>query len=236
MKSKYPFLLVFLFLFLSAPALHSQSESGDQVVGGMSIKRLDRYENFLHSEINTDKLSGAVYMVYRKGELVKQSALGYASEVEKTPMKLDNLFYIQSMTKPIITTALMMLYEEGHFLLEDPVSKYLPDFKDLKVIRDVNTGKDGPTDPIKREVTIAHLLSHTAGFSHGLGASQLDKDVRQEQYYQKYPDIASRVKNLTSLPLVGQPGEQWYYSAAPDVLSLLIEKFSGMPTNQFLEE
>lgn len=229
-------LLVFvLFVFAPSTLLYGQEER-EKVIAGVSVERLIRYETFLKKEIEAGKLAGAVFMVQRKGELVHQNALGFSKKADKSPMKLDNLFYIQSMTKPIIATAFMILYEEGHFLLNDPVSKYLPEFKDLKVIKDVETGKNGATEPLKREITIANLLSHTAGFSHGIGQSQLDKDVMQEQYQQNHATIADRVKNLTTIPLVGQPNEQWYYSAAPDVLSLLIEKFSGMTTDKFLKE
>src|SRR5262245_19830727 len=108
-------------------------------------------------------------------------------------MKIDDIFYIQSMTKPIITVAFMMLYEEGKFQLTDPLSKYLPAAKDLKVVKSVADGIAGPTVPLKREIQIADLLSHTAGFSHGLGSSQYDKDVAKGQYGNKYPDVQSRV-------------------------------------------
>lgn len=149
-------------------------------------------------------------------------------------MTTESLFYIQSMTKPIITVAFMMLYEEGHFLLTDPVSKYIPAFKNLKVAKDVNAGKDGETVPMKKEITIANLLSHTAGLSHGLGASTLDRDYAKAMYQQQHATVTDRMNAMLTLPLMGQPGEQWYYSAAPDVLSVLIEKFSGMSTNDFL--
>jgi CubicO group peptidase (beta-lactamase class C family) len=130
----------------------------------------------------------------------------------------------------------MMLYEEGHFQLSDPVSKYLPAFKDMRVAKNVNDGKEGETVPANKPITIANLLSHTSGLSHGIGSTNLDRYIGKSQYGQSYPDISSRVSNLATLPLVGHPGEQWYYSAAPDVLSVLIEKFSGMSTSNFLSE
>jgi CubicO group peptidase (beta-lactamase class C family) len=151
-------------------------------------------------------------------------------------MDADNIFYIQSMTKPIITVAFMTLYEEGYFFLDDPVSKYLPAFKDLKVAVDPADTINRETVPTNREVTIAHLLSHTAGFSHGLGGTRLDQDIARALYYQPHENIESRVNALTSMPLYGQPGEQWYYSASPDVLALLIEKFSGKSPDVFLQE
>ena len=201
----------------------------------MSLERLQRYEGFINDQIKAGNLTGAAFLVQRRGEIVHQNALGYNSKEKKKAMKMDNLFFIQSMTKPIITAAFMMLYEEGHFELTDPVSIYLPEFKNLKVSKNPQEGKDGPTEELKREITIAHLLSHTAGFSHGLGQTKLDEDVFKGQYMQEHADIQARVKNLTSIPLIGQPGEQWYYSAAPDVLSVLIEKFSGMSTDKFLK-
>jgi len=140
------------------------------------------------------------------------------------------------MTKPIITVAFMMLYEEGHFLLTDPVAKHLPYFKDLKVAKDVSEGIDGETEPAKRKMTIAHLLSHSAGLSHGLGSSKLDRDLLRGYYFTQHPHVEDRVKYMAQQPLVGHPGEQWYYSAAPDVLSVLIEKFSGQSTAEFLQQ
>ena len=225
-----------LFLLIILLYVQSHAQNADKITAGISSDRVKRYENFIKEEINNGSIPGAVSLVMRQGEVVHQAAFGYRNVVDKTPMKIDDLFYIQSMTKPIITIAFMMLYEEGHFQLSDPVSKYLPAFKDMRVAKSVNDGKDVETLPANKPITIANLLSHTAGLSHGIGSSNLDRDIGKSQYGQPYTDIASRVNNLATLPLVGQPGEQWYYSAAPDVLSVLIEKFSGMSTNNFLIE
>lgn len=230
MKFRNFYLVFTLLLLISIPSSYAQSKAG------MSLERLKRYDTFLQKEIDEGKITGATFLVQRKGEMVYQNALGYNSKDKKTPMKTDNLFFIQSMTKPIITAAFMMLYEEGHFLLNDPVSMYLPEFKNLQVCTNPKEGKGAPSEPLKRQVTIANLLSHTAGFSHGLGPTKLDEDVAKAQYFQPHANIQARVSNLTTLPLIGHPGEQWYYSAAPDVLSVLIEKFSGMPTNEFLQK
>ncbi len=227
---------IWVYLLIAVTTLSVYSQSADKITAGISTDQLKHYENFIKSEIDKGKIAGAVSLVMRNGEVVHKGAFGYSNIENKTPQKMDDLFYIQSMTKPIITTAFMMLYEEGHFQLTDPVSKYLPAFKDMRVAKNVNNGIAGETEPLAKEITIAHLLSHTAGLSHGLGQSQLDKDFLKEQYMNTYPDIASRVNNLVKIPLVGQPGNQWYYSAAPDVLSVLIEKFSGMSTQDFLTE
>ena len=226
------FLLASLLFFIALFQLVAQIP--EKTISGISSERLKRYENFIKAEIDHGNIPGAVSLIVRNGTVVNKGSYGYNNLESKTPMKADDLFYIQSMTKPIITCAFMMLYEEGHFLLTDPVSKYIPAFKDLRVAKNVKDGMNGETEPMTKEITIAQLLSHTSGLSHGLGPSQLDKDFMKEYFRKEWPDIKSRVASITKLPLVGQPGNQWTYSAAPDVLSALIEQFSGMSTNDFL--
>lgn len=228
--------LFIYFLGLVFFTTNAFSQVTDKVVAGMSVERLKSYEKYINNSIETGAIPGAVSMIMRNGTLVHHKAFGYNNIDAKTPMTTDGLFYIQSMTKPIITVAFMMLYEEGHFLLTDPVSKYIPAFKDLKVAKDVSKDKSGETEPMKKEVTIANLLSHTAGLSHGLGGTALDRDYAMAMYYQQHKTVEDRMNAMLTLPLIGQPGEQWYYSAAPDVLSVLIEKFSGMNTENFLQK
>lgn len=237
-KNTYPttFKSFQVFIALCCLCLPSLVLSQESTNAGLSDTRLSRYGAFIKKEISSGQIPGGVSLVVRNDEVAHSQAFGFEDIQRKTRMTKDQIFYIQSMTKPIITVAFMMLYEEGHFFLSDPVSKYLPYFENIKVAIDVNNGASGPTDPINEPITIAHLLSHTAGFSHGLGASQLDKEVLRALYFEPQKNIASRVKTLASMPLVGQPGEQWYYSAAPDVLSLLIEKFSGTTTADFLRK
>jgi CubicO group peptidase (beta-lactamase class C family) len=121
-------------------------------------------------------------------------------------------------------------------MLSDPVSKYLPEFKDLRVNKNVENGVAGETEPMDKQITIAHLITHTSGLTHGLGSSLLDKDFLKAYFMKEWSDIASRLHAGLKMPLMGQPGAQWYYSIAPDVLSVLIEKFSGKSTQEFLSE
>lgn len=232
----FPLFFCFFFFTFSMVSTHAQSARTSFANEGVSVDRLARYEAFLTQEIEEGRIAGALTLVSRNGEIVHNTALGYSSLSGKKAMQKDGIFHLMSMTKPIVTAAFMMLYEEGHFFLTDPVSKYLPQFKDQKVTKDPNTGKDGPTEPANKEITIAHLLSHTAGFSHGLGGTELDNDIAKALYYEPQETIESRVNTLASLPLIGHPGEQWYYSASPDVLALLIEKFSGKTVEEFLKE
>ncbi|MEM9836475.1 MAG: serine hydrolase domain-containing protein [Bacteroidota bacterium] len=212
------------------------AQTTDITKSGFSAERLARYEQFLQGEIDENRLAGAVSYVVRKGEVAHRGALGYSNLAEKTPMTEDKIFHLMSMTKPIVSVAFMMLYEEGHFELFDKVEDYLPEFKNLRVSLDPSKGPDGETEAIKEPVRIIHLLNHTAGFSHGLSGTKLDNELAKALYYSPQENIETRVATLASMPLVGHPGEQWFYSASPDVLALLIEKFSGMTAEAFLQK
>ncbi|WP_422858708.1 serine hydrolase domain-containing protein [Flagellimonas sp. S174] len=229
-------LLVFVLSFISGYCQSGNIElSGDSQIG-VSTERFKRYDRFLKDEISNGRIPGAVSFVMRKDEIIHNEAFGFSDISNKSPMDIDNIFFIQSMTKPIISAGIMMLYEEGHFLLTDPVSKYLEGFKALRVIKDMEEGIDGESEPWEGEITIAQLLTHTAGFSHGLGASKYDQQLRAELFEKEYANIEEKVSHFLTIPLANEPATQWRYSAATDVLSVLIEKFSGMSTERFLTE
>lgn len=236
MKTKISFIFTLLILFITVSTTAQEIAQTEELMAGISKDRLERYDTFLKRQIEFGKIPGAVSLIMRKNQVIHQASYGFKSLAEKSAMEEDGIFHIMSMTKPIVTVAFMMLYEEGYFQLTDPVSKYIPQFTNLKVAKDVSRGADGETEEIKSQVTIHQLLTHTAGFSHGLGGNKLDNDIAKALYYEPQKDIESRVNTLVKLPLIGQPGEQWYYSASPDVLSLLIEKFTGMTTAKFLQE
>lgn len=226
------YLLSLLFLICFAPATAQKSVKG----AGLIEDGLERYTQWLQREIDENRLPMAEALIYRNGELGYHTVLGENELSSGNDLEKNQIYAMMSMTKPIVTVAFMMLYEEGHFRLKDPVAKYLPAFADVRVAQNVNEGAGVNTDSLKSPITIAQLLSHTAGFSHGLGGTALDNDIARALYYQPQADIEARVNTLTTLPLVGQPGEQWYYSASPDVLSRLIEVFSGMTTAEFLQQ
>ncbi len=226
---------VCIFVLLGFQLTPAQVATLTSSARSISKERLSHYHDFLKDEIEKEKIPGAVSLIWQGGKEIDNSTFGYRDWEAKTPMSADQIFFIQSMTKPLISAAFMMLYEEGHFSLNDPVKSYLPAFENLQVATDLSKGEKTPTQPLKEDIKIWHLLSHTAGFSHGLGGSELDQDIFRALYFQPQADINSRVNTLLSLPLVGQPGEQWYYSASPDVLALLIEQFSGMSAAEFLK-
>ncbi len=200
----------------------------------LSEERLKLFDNFVQSEMAANKIPGSVVLIKHKGKVAYSKTYGTKSIEDDTPMRKDELFYIQSMTKPIVSVAFMMLYEEGYFALDEPLSKYLPEFAEMKVA----TAHDKPSEGLvdAEPITIKHLMTHTAGFSHGLGASELDKKYLEALYLTEHKNIESRAKILATMPLVAQPGERWYYSAAPDIMSALIEQFTGMTCAEFLQK
>ncbi len=209
---------------------------GSGVLSAQKNYDFSPYDSFLKQEIENGEIAGAVSLVFQNGAIIHDETYGFADKEEEVPMAKDQVFHIMSMTKPIITIAAMMLWEEGHFKLDDPVGKHLEGFDDLHVAKDVEAGKDGETVPAESTVTIRQAMSHTAGFSHGLSGSKLDNDFAMAMYYMPQENIASRVKTLTSMPLVAQPGTRWFYSASPDILALLVEKYSGMTAAEFLNK
>lgn len=209
------------------------------IVAGLSAQRaydFAPYEAFLNKEITDGEIAGAVSLVYHKGEFVHRETFGHADKEEAVPMAEDQVFHIMSMTKPLVTLSAMLLWEEGHFKLDDPVSMHLEGFTDLKVIKDPATGKDGASEPAKGQITIKQAMTHTAGFSHGLNGTKLDNDFAMAMYFAPQKDIASRVATMTTLPLINQPGTKWSYSASPDILALLVEKYSGLTMAEFLQK
>ena len=225
----------FILVFLITANFQIYAQSSNKAIAGISLDRLEHYEEFISQEINQDNIPGATVLIVRDGKIVLQESYGHRDIENQSSMKTDDIFFIQSMTKPIITTAFMMLFEEGHFMLTDHVSKYLPEFKNLRVIKNGNDSITGETIASEKEITLEQLLTHTAGLTHGLGNSQFEQGYMNEYFMQEWPDIKSRAIQASKLPLVDQPGNIWYYSVAPDIIATLIEKFSGMTTNDFLE-
>ena len=157
--------------------LFAQSYPKELSLAGFSLERLERLDQYFSQKAQTGELPGGVCMIYRKGSLVYEMAFGNNNMEEKSLATTDQIFYIQSMTKPIVSVGLMMLYEEGYFDLNDPIEKYLPQFKDRLVLMSMN-GKDTLVKA-QSPPTIAQCFSHTAGFLHGLSQQPLDVTVFQ---------------------------------------------------------
>ena len=202
---------------------------------GMSTERFKQVEQFLQQEITQKHLPGSMMIVARKGKIVYHNAVGYSDLEAKTPLQKDQIFRIMSMSKAITTTAVMILYEEGKIDLDDPVSKYIPEFANTKILIHYNE-KDSTyaAVPAKKQVTIRHLLTHTAGipYSHPL----YHKAGIPDFFSTKPITIGQTMPKLAALPLLHEPGEKFTYGLNTDMLGYLVERVSGMRFGDFLEK
>ena len=227
------YLIAFLLLVCMAPASSQKTAPAE---AGLSPEGIERIDAWLRTEIDEERLPMAEMLIWRNGALGYHETVGRSNLKTEAAVQEGQLYHLMSMTKPIVSVAFMMLYEEGHFQLQDPVAKYLPEFAELKVARGTDEGLAVATDPAESQITIEQVLSHTTGYSHGLSGSKLDNEFAAALYYRPQPDIAGRVSTLATLPLTAQPGTRWIYSTSPDILARLIEVFSGQTVAEFLQE
>jgi CubicO group peptidase (beta-lactamase class C family) len=209
---------------------------------GISQERLARIDQMCTEAVQKEDLPGMVTLVARNGKIVLWKAYGMADVQAGKAMKRDDIFRIASQTKAITSTAVMMLWEEGKFQLDDPISKYIPEFKNPKVLKNFSFADTTWTgEPARSEITVRNLLTHTSGIGYGA----IDADERFRLIYRKAGivdafsaervTIAENVKKLARLPLHHQPGEKFTYSEGLDVLGYFIEVVSGMPFDVFLK-
>ena len=203
---------------------------------GFSSDRLARVSELSRRYVDGGKLAGLVTMLARGGKTFHFDAAGAMDTDTGTPMERDAIFRIYSMTKPITSAAVMMLHEEGHFHLDDPVSTFVHELGDLQVCTGV--GGTGPTlSSLDRPITIRHLLTHTSGLSYGFFQdTPVDEMYRKSEPRRFDGTLKDMVSRLGELPLVSQPGTRWRYSVATDVLGYLVEVVSEQTFDRFLKE
>lgn len=244
---KIYFILFYILIFsLSISSAEVKIVKPESV--GLSSERLKNIDKLIDTHISEKKIAGTVVLVARKGKIAYFKASGRA-DINK-PMKRDTIFRIVSMTKPLTSTAIMLLYEEGKVLLSDPVSKYIPEFKNQKVLELLPEGSkfEYKLVPVKREVTIRDLLSHSSGILYLFPTNFSNERERKlvTDFYKDVditdgfcrPDeeIGDMVKRLARLPLYKHPGEVWDYGLSSDVLGYLVEVVSGMKFDKFMRE
>jgi len=203
---------------------------------GLSSARLKRINKVMQGYVDENKLAGLVTVVARRGKIAHFECFGTMDIEANKPMRLDTMFRIYSMSKPITSVAVMMLYEEGHFQLDDAVSKFIPEFKDVKVFVKKSEAGVEVTKP-EREITIRDLLTHTSGLAYGLNKDTAVDEMYQEEKMLKWDEtLEEKVGRLVKLPLANQPRSAWRYSMSVDVLGYLVEEVSGKRLDVFLEE
>ena len=233
-KNLQIFAFVSIFYFSSSCYTEEMERLGLKEAG-FSVERLERIELAMQKYIDEDLTPGVLTAIMRKGKIVHLETQGYMDVENKIPLQEDAIFRIASMTKPIASIALMILWEEGHFQLNDPVAKFIPSFSKAKVSSTGDaSGKTGTLEDPKRAITIRDMLTHTAGLSNSY--------IGNRQAYRKAMNIprpksnAEQVDRLSKLPLNYHPGEQWQYSAATNVVGHLVELISGQSLDIFLKE
>jgi CubicO group peptidase (beta-lactamase class C family) len=202
---------------------------------GVSSVKVEELSKFMQSLVDQGKIAGGVTMMARHGKVIHLKAVGMADREAEKPMQIDAIFRIASMTKPVTSVAVMMLYEQGKLGLDDPVWKYMPEFKNPKVLVSVNPLR---TEPAKREITIRHLLTHTSGLGypstphlgalyeqHGIPCGCVSAPVTLEE----------NMRKLAGVPLLFHPGEKWEYGMSTDVLGRVIEVVSAVTLDRFFE-
>lgn len=206
---------------------------------GLSSERLERLEEKMQAYVDNGELAGVVTLIVRNGSVVHHEAYGYSDIEQNTDMQPDSLFRIFSMTKPITSVALLALYEEGHFQLNDPVADYIPEFKTMTYAT-----LPGETDQVEvRDVpnpmTIQDVLTHTSGYSYDFPA-WMDEEINQ-----RYADadlmnndqtLAEMVKKIAALPAIYAPGTAWEYGLSTDICGRLVEVISGMSLGDFMQD
>lgn len=207
---------------------------------GMSSERLARIHTAMQRYVDKQLVPGVVTVVARRGRIVYSDAVGFRDVEAKAPMTTDAIFRIASMTKPLASVALMMLYEEGHFLLNDPLAKFLPEFANMKVAlpapANESVGVPYKLVPAARPITIKHILTHTAGFPNTYRGITQAEYLKNAALRKPTDTVADSVKRLAAMPLNFHPGDAWEYGAATDVVGRVVEVISGMTLDEFLQK
>lgn len=231
MRRSHRGMLWLLSLLLAAPAAGQGLPPIQPDSAGLSQPVLERLDSAMNGLVQTGKLPGLVVAVARNGRLAHLKAFGMRSVEQQDRMEPDDLFRIYSMTKPIASAAMMVLVEAGRVGLDDPVSRYLPAFADVKAWT-----PDGPAPP-RRPMTIRDLLQHTSGLTYGaFGETPVDSAYRKADLLQPRFTLQQLTDQLARLPLVGHPGEVWNYGFSTDVLGRIIEIVSAQPLDQFIAQ
>jgi len=230
-----PVALTALLVFPSIFAFGQPAESKPESLG-FSSERLGRLHEAMRRPVDEKSLAGVVTLLMRHGRLVEQRSYGVKDMESGAPMTNDTIFRIYSMSKPVTGVAMMILYEEGKWHPTDPVSKFIPEFADLKVFKEVDANGVMITEPPVHPPTMAELLTHTAGFTYGLfGSTPIDKAYVARNCFGA-ANLHGMTQCFAGMPLLYQPGSKWVYSVSMDIQGYIIEKLSGKPLPEFMEE
>ena len=202
---------------------------------GISSERLRRIDGAMKSLVDQKRVAGLVTLLERHGKIVHVNTVGQLDSRKPDPVQKDSIFRIFSMTKPVTGVAMMMLHEEGKWRLDDPVSRYIPDFARLKVYTGRNDDGTPKLEDARRSMTMRELMTHTGGLGYVLNPNTpVDKMIIDAKVLNPQASLQAMIDGLVKIPLLAQPGARWSYSIGVDVQGYLVEKFSGQPFADFL--
>jgi len=203
---------------------------------GFDSARLSKLDAYMAGVVAQGRVAGATTLLARHGKIVEFKTYGKQSLATGAPMKEDSIFRIYSMTKPITGVAMMILFEEGKWRLDDPVTRYVPEFKTLKVVKTVNPDGSLVLEDMKRPPTMREVMSHTAGFGYGLQDEHPVDKLYREKGVLGANGLKDMIDRTAQIPLIFQPGTQWRYSSAVDIQGAIVERISGQTLGQFMAE
>jgi CubicO group peptidase (beta-lactamase class C family) len=203
---------------------------------GFDPARLKRLDDYMSGVVASGRVPGMTTLLARHGKIVEFKTYGKASLASGAPMAKDEIVRAYSMSKPITGVAMMILFEEGKWRLDDPVTRYVPEFKNLRVVKGMNARGEPILEDVNRPPTMREIMSHTAGFGYGLADDNyVDRQFREKRVLGS-KGLQQMIDRMATIPLKFQPGTDWAYSAAVDVQGYIIQKLSGEPLGQFLDE
>jgi CubicO group peptidase (beta-lactamase class C family) len=237
MTSARKFASFLLLVLLANLAVSAELPTAKPESVGMSTQRLGKLKSEMQALVDRNQLPGVVTMVAKDGKVVEFDVAGKRDVESSAPLQKDSIFRIYSMSKPITGVAMMMLFEEGKWQLNDPVSKHIPEFANLKVAKvNPQTGAVTQVAP-DHPMTMRELMSHSGGLTYGVfGSTPVDKMYTDVNVLDRDATLQAMIDKLGKIPLLHQPGERWHYSVSVDVQGYLVEKLSGQPFPEFLKQ
>jgi len=203
---------------------------------GFDSARLKLLDNYMAKVVSDGRVAGMTTLLARHGKIVQFKTYGKASLATGKPMEKDTIFRIYSMTKPVTGVAMMILFEEGKWRLDDPVTRYVPEFKNLKVVKSVNADGTMVLEDMKRPPTMREIMSHTAGFGYGLAEQHPVDKLYRSKGVLSASSLKEMIDRTATIPLMFQPGADWSYSSSVDIQGYIVEKLTGQTLGQFMEK
>jgi len=205
-------------------------------IAGFAPERLKAFDVLMERQLSTGEIAGAVILLVRHGKVVLFKPYGLRDLIDPIPMRRDDIFRIRSQTKPVTALAMMMLYEQDLWKLDDPMTKFVPEFSNLRVANGVDAEGKPMLAPLSRPPTMLELMTHTAGFAYGLAPDGVADKAYFDARVLTSTNSQAMLTKIAGLPMISQPGARWYYSVAADIQGAIVEKLSGMSLAQFMAE